>query len=156
MKKNIFILSIIFLSIDIISKVLIDNFLSLKDNIIIINNFFYINKAYNYGASFSILTGYKYILMIIALLVLIFLYNYQDKFIVNNRNIFAFSLLYSGILGNLLNRLFLGYVIDFLDFYIFKYDYPVFNFADIFILLGTFLLIIGIIKKEDENVFSSR
>ena len=54
-----------------------------------------------------------------------------------------------GIIGNLLNRLIYGYVIDFLDFKIFNYDFPVFNCADIAIVLGIFLIIIAIWKKED-------
>ena len=63
----------------------------------------------------------------------------------------SFSFLYSGILGNLIDRVFRGYVIDFLDFNIFGYDYPVFNFADICIVFGIILMIIAIIKKEDLN-----
>jgi signal peptidase II len=156
MKKKIIFKSIIFLIIDIISKILIDNFLTLSKSITIIKNFFNITKVYNYGASWSILSGYRFILIIISFAVLFILYNYQQKFKNNKRNIVAFSLLYGGITGNLLNRLFLGYVIDFLDFKIFSYDYPIFNFADAFIVIGTILLIIAIIKKEDNNEISSK
>ena len=150
MKKKIGIFCVLFFVLDFLSKIIIDNNLDLAKPIIIIDNFFKITKVYNYGASWSILTGYNVILIIIAILMLIFLYFYEQKFIDNIRNILAFSLLYGGILGNLVNRIFLGYVIDFLDFNIFGYNYPVFNLADIWIVCGTILLAIGIIRKEDD------
>ena len=142
--------------IDILSKIVIDNFLSLNESIIIINNFFRITKAYNYGASWSILSGYQLILILVSIIALILLVIYSKIFTFNNRNNIAFSMLYAGILGNLLNRIFLGYVIDFFDFKIFNYDYPIFNMADIFIVISTFLIIIAILKKEDENGISSK
>ena len=121
----------------------------------IITNFFSITKVYNYGASWNILSGYRILLIIITILILIMLFYYETKFIINTRNIISFSLVYSGIIGNLINRIFKGYVIDFLDFKIFGWDYPVFNFADICIVCGIILLGIAIIKKEDLNEVSS-
>ena len=122
----------------------------LDKSIILIPHFFNLTKVYNYGASWSFLSGYNILLIIITIIMLIILYNYQKKFKENIRNTIAFSLLYGGIWGNLLNRLVYGYVIDFLDFKIFGYDFPIFNFADIWIVLGILLLFIAILKKEDE------
>ena len=122
----------------------------LDKSIILIPHFFNLTKVYNYGASWSFLSGYNILLIIITIIMLIILYNYQKRFKENIRNIIAFSLLYGGIWGNLLNRLVYGYVIDFLDFKIFGYDFPIFNFADIWIVLGILLLFIAILKKEDE------
>ena len=156
MKKKIIIFTFIFLIIDIISKLIIDNNFILNKSLSIIPNFFYITKVYNEGASWSIMWGMQIVLIIISIIVLICLIYYQRKFILNNRNIIAFSLVYSGIIGNLLNRIVYGYVIDFLDFKILNYDYPVFNIADTCIVLGIILLIIAIIKKEDENEISSK
>ena len=68
----------------------------------------------------------------------------------------AFGLLYGGIIGNLIDRMLYGYVIDFLDFKIFNFNYPVFNIADIGIVIGILLLIIAIFKKEDECGNSSK
>ena len=154
-KKNIF-LVIIFFLIYIISKLLTDKYVMLDKSYKIINNFFYITKVYNEGASWSIMWGMRLILIIISIVILACIIVYQKRFKDNIRNNIAFSLLYAGIIGNLLDRVINGYVIDFLDFKIFNYDYPVFNFADIFIVIGIFLLCISIIKKEDENEISSR
>ena len=57
-------------------------------------------------------------------------------------SIISYILIISGALGNLIDRVRLGYVVDFLDFIIFGYDYPVFNIADSFITVGCFVLII--------------
>ena len=69
----------------------------------------------------------------------------------NKRNILAFGLLIGGIVGNLLDRIIFGYVRDFLDFYVFNYDFPVFNVSDMAIVAGIFLLIIAIVKGEEVN-----
>ena len=155
MKKKIIILSIFLLLVDIITKYIIDIKFNLMETKEIITNFFSITKVYNYGASWNILSGYRILLIIITILILIMLFYYETKFIINTRNIISFSLVYSGIIGNLINRIFKGYVIDFLDFKIFGWDYPVFNFADICIVCGIILLGIAIIKKEDLNEVSS-
>ena len=156
MKRKISLFTLLFLSIDIISKLIIDNFFNLNETKVIITNFFSLTKVYNTGASWNILAGHRFVLIIITLIILVLLFLYQNKFKENKRNILAFSLLYGGIIGNLLDRLIYGYVIDFLDFNIFGYDYPVFNIADICIVIGIILLIIAILKKEDENGISSK
>jgi len=65
----------------------------------------------------------------------------------------AISIVLGGALGNFIDRLLYGKVTDFLDFYIFGYDYPVFNVADICVNIGTILLAIYIIfiYKEPNN-----
>ena len=156
MKRKISLFTLLFLSMDIISKLIIDNFFNLNETKVIINNFFSLTKVYNTGASWNILAGHRFVLIIITLIILVLLIIYQNKFKDNKRNILAFSLLYGGIIGNLLDRIIYGYVIDFFDFNIFGYDYPVFNIADICIVFGIILLVIAIIKKEDENGISSK
>ncbi len=155
MKKKIIFITLSLIVIDFVTKLYIDMNFNLMESIPLINNFFYITKVNNYGASWSILSGYIPIIILITFIVLVVLFKEQKKFVMNKRNTLAFSFIYSGIIGNLIDRLFRGYVLDFLDFKIFGYDYPVFNFADIFIVCGIILLIIAIIKKEDENGISS-
>ena len=82
---------------------------------------------------------------------LFLLFNYIKDFKENKRNIVAFSFIFGGILGNLCDRLFLGYVRDFLSFKVFGYFFPVFNIGDSLIVIGVILLLIAIIKGEDKK-----
>ena len=151
MNRKIFTAAIIALLIDQISKVLISMFLEINDQIIVIKNFFSLYFIENYGAAWSILSGKVNLLIIASVIALIIIYRYMYNFKNNKRNNFAFGVIIGGIFGNLIDRVFLGYVRDFLSFNIFGYKYPVFNFADTFIVIGVFLLIFAIIKGEDKN-----
>ncbi len=151
MDKKVCILGIIIILIDQMSKIIISSFLSLSESIKVIKNFFYITYVHNYGGAWSLFNN-KVTLLVIATLIIIFiLIKYMTKFKINKRNIIGFGLLFGGILGNLIDRVCFGYVKDFLDFKIFGYNYPVFNIADIAIVLGVILLAIAIIKGEDKN-----
>ena len=71
-------------------------------------------------------------------------------------NMIGLGILLGGIVGNLLDRVLFGYVRDFLDIYIFKYNFPIFNIADICIVLGVIMLIISILRGEDKSGNSSK
>jgi signal peptidase II len=76
-------------------------------------------------------------------------------FIKNNNTILriALTFLISGAMGNFIDRLLRGFVIDFLDFFPFGYDFPIFNFADICVNIGVFVLAFYVlfIYKEPVN-----
>ena len=76
------------------------------------------------------------------------IYKYLNKENLKNNEQFAYGMIIGGILGNFFDRLIYGYVIDFLDFKIFSYNYPIFNFADSFIVIGIIILIIIEIRKD--------
>lgn len=156
MNKKQLILVVILFAFDQVSKILISSYLKLNESIKVINNFFNITYNRNYGAAWGILKDNTYFLVIFSIIALIILLRYSYSFKKNTRNNIAFSLLLSGIAGNLSDRLCLGYVRDFLDFKILNYNYPIFNFADVFIVVGVILLIIAIIKGEDKNGNSSK
>lgn len=78
----------------------------------------------------------------------------MKKFKSCKRNIIAFSLIYGGLLGNLIDRIIYGYVIDFIDFYIFNYNYPIFNIADACICIGVLVLLYSIYLGDDNEVNS--
>ena len=68
----------------------------------------------------------------------------------------SYGMIIGGILGNLFDRVFFGYVIDFIDFRIFGYNYPIFNLADSFIVIGVIIMAIITIRKEYHERSSSR
>lgn len=156
MQKKIIIYSIIFFILDLISKVIVNDFLGLTESITVINNFFYITNVHNLGAAWSLFSGQRILLIVIGIAALFFIFRWINDFKNNNKNIWAFSLLISGLLGNLFDRIIYGYVRDFLDFRFGSYNYPVFNLADTFIFCGVIVLILAIIKGEENGSKSKR
>lgn len=137
-----FSLTLIVLIIDIISKLIIKHYLTLDNSIHVIRGFFDLTYVRNTGVAWSFLDNNKYFVLILSGLIImgIVYYIYKEK---PNRKItkLAYSLILGGALGNFINRVFYGYVIDFLDFKIFGYNYPIFNMADVFIVVGVIILI---------------
>ena len=148
----IIILSIIFIIIDQISKIIVINKLSNHNPVEVIKSFFYLTYTNNEGAAFSILTGKRILLIIVSLIVIgILVYYIRKTKIKENINKIALSLVIGGSIGNLIDRILRGAVVDFLDFKIFGYNYPIFNLADTFIVLGVFLLLISMFRKDKNN-----
>ena len=146
----------IIILIDQISKGLIDKFLRLGESIKVIDKFFYITNVNNSGAAWGMLPKQTNLLIILTVVVVIILFQYIKSFNKNGKNILAFGLLFGGILGNFIDRLFVGYVKDFLELNIFGYNFPIFNFSDMCIVVGAILLIIAIISGEDKNGSKSK
>lgn len=151
MNKKIILISTITLLLDQLTKGIIDSMIKLDSSIRLIDKYFYLTNVHNYGAAWGIFKNKTILLIIAAVIALAIIYNFLNNFKDNKRNTIAFGLLLGGILGNLVDRLFIGYVRDFLDFNIFNYNFPVFNLSDTSIVIGTFLLIIAIIKGEDSK-----
>ena len=150
--KKVYIIALISLIIDQIVKILVSNYLILGQTTKIINNFFYLTYVQNTGAAFSILIGYRYILIIITLIFLYYLYKYTKKQTnLNKLAILSHGLLLGGIIGNLIDRIIYGYVIDYLDFMIFNYNFPIFNLADTFIVIGCIILVINSYAKGENS-----
>ena len=112
---------------------------------ILINSFFKLVNFKNEGAAFSILSNaggwQRYFLSLVALIasvIIIFLIKkHKEEFL----TALGLSLILGGALGNLYDRVLLGYVIDFLYFHIHDYYWPAFNFADTAICFGAGILI---------------
>ena len=156
MNKKTYVVAIFILILDQISKSLIEIYFKLNESVIIIKNFFSLTVVHNTGGAWSILNNHGYIFIIASILALFILVKFMFSFKNNLRNNIAFACTCAGIMSNLADRLFLGYVRDFLDFKILGYDYPIFNIADIAIVIGVILLIIAIIKGEDKFEKSSK
>ena len=156
MKRRSLIIALLIIFIDQISKLTIDNSFLLGETFPVVKNFFYITKVYNVGASWSMFSGFINMLIIISIASFICFIYYQDMFKINFRNILAFGLIYGGLFGNLIDRLDRGAVIDFLHFKFGTYDFPIFNFADISLVLGFILLVVSLWKGDDKNGPKSR
>jgi signal peptidase II len=119
-------------------------------------SFFNFTYARNYGAAFSFLGDaggwQKYLFTTIAFAVSAFLLYSLNKNSANKRweNI-AFSLVLSGAIGNVIDRLMFGYVVDFLDFDLGFYRWPIFNVADIAIFIGAAMIILDSLLHPEKT-----
>ena len=148
MKKKPYIIAFFIFFIDVFSKQLICHIMSVGESVKVIHNFFYITYTQNKGAAWSILEDHRILLLIISVLALYLINKYMNKEKLSNLETFSYGMIIGGIVGNLFDRIFFGYVIDFLDFKLFGYNYPIFNIADTFIVIGVILMVIISVRKE--------
>jgi signal peptidase II len=125
---------------------------ALKENsaVILIKDFFGLEYLENRGAAFGILQNKLILLALVTLLVISGMIYYIIAYKPKSKLIrISFALIISGALGNLYDRLFYKYVVDFiLIHYKDVYYFPTFNIADMLVVLGTFVLMISILKGE--------
>ena len=134
---------------DQISKIWVQNNLNLMESIPVIRGIFHITYIQNPYSAFGLLRFHNAVFIIIALLViLIIVFFLRNKITEKNKLVF-FSLIFllGGSLGNMLDRLRVGSVIDFLDFRI----WPIFNIADSAINIGLFLLVVHFLFHKEEK-----
>lgn len=142
--KKFYIVSVLTIIIDRILKILASTFLTTK-KLYIIKNFFYLVSTYNEGAAFSSFEGMTILFIFIAICSLIYIFYYMKKYDVKSVGL---ALLAGGIIGNLIDRIIYRYVIDFIGFEIGNYSLPIFNIADIAIVMGAIVIMIGCEKNE--------
>lgn len=149
MYKKLTIFTIIFVIADQLIKLLVSNTIILNDHVEILPNFFYLSNAHNDGAAFSLFSGNVFVLAIIGVLALIFVHYVfiKDKHL-SKFEIVIYSFLIGGIIGNLIDRIFLGYVVDYLGFIIFNYYFPIFNLADVGIVISILFILLITIKED--------
>ena len=146
------IISIVGILIDQITKITVDRSMQLFDSIKIIDNFFHITYVRNKGAAFSFLSNASWRLpffitvsFIAAVVILIAFSKLRDD---QKFAHISLSMIFSGAVGNLIDRIRLGEVIDFLDAHWYRHHWPAFNVADSLICVGVFLLAIDMILEE--------
>ena len=135
--------------IDHYTKFLVTNLIDLNSSVKVIDGFFSLTYVQNFGAGFSIMqneTIFFYILTPICLVIFVYLLLKAKELLSK----IALLLMISGTIGNFIDRIVTIYVVDFLDFNIFGWDFPIFNFADICLTIGVFLYIIIIFKEEKD------
>ena len=135
---KILFVSVLLVFADQFSKILIRINMSLYESIPVITNFFNLTYVTNDGMAFGINFPFGiYIFSTISLIFTIFLFWYlwtiKDSGIVIRTGV---ALIIAGAIGNLIDRIFLGSVVDFLDFMVGSYHWYVFNFADSYVTVG--------------------
>lgn len=135
----IFIFALAFILFDQGSKYYIVEKMTLGQSSEIISNFFSITSHRNRGAAWGILQDSRlfFLAVTVLFLAILFYYMYNQKNTLTKFDILTFSLIMGGAIGNFIDRLIRHEVVDFLDFRIFSYDFPIFNLADCYICLSS-------------------
>lgn len=152
MKKNlinVYLISIWIIVVDQFLKIYLSSKQLFEKPFTIIPNFFSIDLVHNTGGAFSILSGNRWLFVAIGILVVVLISFFITKIeYLTAKSTFVFSLLIGGILGNLIDRVVHGYVIDYLSFKIVNYNFPIFNFADICIVISILIMLITNVGED--------
>lgn len=146
-------ISVLVMIADQISKYIVAGNESLH-SIVVIPGFFHITYVENTGMAWSLLSGQQGFLSLVAAIAIGVMIWYLMTKKPDRLSVIGLSLMIGGAAGNLIDRLWLGYVRDFLDFYIGGYqgyDFPVFNIADSALTIGVMILFIAMIKEEKKE-----
>jgi signal peptidase II len=136
--------------LDQYSKYLILTHIAPVDTYPIIPNVFHLTYAENTGAAFSLFANMQIILILITLIFIGILIFFLLKIPKTRENILinlSIAFIVGGAAGNLIDRIRLDYVVDFLDFRMIKF--AIFNFADMFVVCGSLLLVIGLLANKN-------
>lgn len=146
-------ISLIIIILDQITKFYAVKLIKGNTPIIIIKNFLQLNYVENFGAAFGILQNKKIFFIIMTTIVVIGIIIYIKTNINLTTTIkIALVMVIGGAIGNLIDRIRLGYVIDFIDVNFWGlYDFPVFNLADSSIVIATFLICYLVIFNKYEH-----
>lgn len=136
-----FLIAIFVVILDQITKAIVITCLKYGESYLIINKIFYLTLVKNTGAAFGTFKNQAAFFILVSIIAIIFIVIFLSKKKVNLY--LPLALILGGAIGNLIDRLRFGYVVDFLDFKV----WPVFNVADSCISIGAFLLFLLIIKR---------
>lgn len=141
---TVFSIALIVVLIDQITKLLIKTNFQLNQGIPLVKDVFHLRYIRNFGAGFGIMQQQTWILIFISITVIGVILYYLDR--IKDKEVllqFLVGFVLGGTIGNLIDRIAYGYVIDFLDFRI----WPVFNFADSFVTIGIIGLVVYLWRK---------
>jgi len=152
MKIRWFSLALFVIILDQITKLWIDNHFELYESLAIFPQF-NLTLLYNRGAAFSFLANeggwQRWFFTISSLIVSIVLIIWLIRLDAKQRLLaYALALVLGGAIGNLIDRMVYGYVIDFIDVYYQQWHWPAFNVADSAISLGAVMLVIDLFQQE--------
>lgn len=144
-------ISFLVVILDQLFKFMMLRILAHGDSIQIIKGFFSLTLVYNTGAAFGILQGRKLLFIILPILTVLLIIILYIKSKEKDRLSIPLGFLMGGTLGNFIDRLLYGYVVDFFDLYYRSWHWPAFNIADSCICFGVFLLFFQTIRKKDAS-----
>lgn len=154
MKMVYYLIALFVIVIDQISKWIIVNTMEVGESIPIIDHVLYITSHRNTGAAWGILEDRMWFFYIVTVIFVIFIVFYMEKYAKTDKLLgVALGLVLGGAIGNFIDRVFRQEVVDFIHTYIFSYNFPVFNVADMALCVGVGLMIIQTIlegKKAKE------
>jgi signal peptidase II len=152
---------IFILVLDQLTKVIVDSTMPLNHSIPVIEDLFNLTYVRNTGAAFGILAGSDIafrlpFLMLFSLLAIGFILMMLRRLPERETGLItALAFILGGAVGNLIDRIAYGEVIDFLDFYWSRFHWPAFNLADSFITLGVMITVYYLIKAKGADPFAS-
>lgn len=159
-----FVIALLVIAVDQATKWFVIKEMYLGESIPLIDGFFYLTSHRNAGAAFGILQGQRVFFILITIIVIIGLIYYLLKVKLDKPLIaWSLALILGGAVGNFIDRLLMGEVVDFFDVKInlgfFYYDYPIFNVADSALVIGVGILLIdtlmeGIKEKKAKRLNS--
>ncbi len=141
---------ILIIAADQFSKMLVESIVALDDSITVIDGVFNITYVRNRGAAFGLLTGKKWLLIVVSVIIFALLIGY----IVKNKPsskwlMWSLTLICAGGIGNLIDRVAFGYVRDFIEVTFTRF--PVFNLADCGVTIGAVMLALYILIEEHKR-----
>ncbi|GGK35779.1 lipoprotein signal peptidase [Caldalkalibacillus thermarum] len=151
-----FFIALVVLAVDQVTKWLVVHYMDIGQSIPLIENVFYLTSHRNPGAAFGILPNQRLFFIVMTTVVIIGLIYYLIK-VKDQKKLLSLSLalILGGALGNFIDRLLTGEVVDFLDVKItigtFFYDYPIFNVADSALVIGVALMLIDTLRETKQN-----
>jgi signal peptidase II len=147
---------------DQVTKFIVDQAMPLHHSIAVIDGFFNLTYIRNTGAAFGIFAGSAAafrlpFLVLFSVLAIGFIVMMLRRLPENETGLItALAFILGGAIGNLIDRVAYGEVIDFLDFYWAGYHWPAFNLADSFITIGVLITVYYLIKAKGEDPFARK
>ncbi len=147
-----FFIFFVLVAFDLLSKKIVFDTIDLH-TFISLTFFLDLTHIHNFGISFGLFSGLisPWLLIIIGLLVVGFIF-YLMKSASDMFEEWSFLIIISGALSNIIDRIFNGYVIDFIYFHYKYFFWPAFNFADIYITIGIIMIVINILRKINNSI----
>lgn len=140
------------LILDQLSKLYIDRTFTLYESVTVVENFFHITYLRNQGAAFGLMAGSPWrvpLLVGVALVAAVGILWYMSRLEPRQKLLrAALALIFSGAVGNLIDRIRLGEVIDFIDVHWYRHHWPAFNIADSAITIGVGLMLLDLWLEE--------